>query len=179
MPLKHIAKGAGFGLGAGVGSELAKKLMSGTKNDQPTSNESEAPAQQTDVPQAAAPTSGVSCGGCGTVNAADRKFCSGCGSKLEEKPFILCKCGARIDADKKFCTGCGSKLEEAEPVVPDAPDASKTCQCGVQIEEGKKFCSECGSKWEEAVPDVPKACQCGVQIEEGKKFCSECGSKWG
>lgn len=52
----------------------------------------------------------VECGGCGTSNSPERKFCSECGALLWA-PCI--GCGAVNAASERFCGACGVNLEEA------------------------------------------------------------------
>lgn len=62
------------------------------------------------------PSTDLTCGTCGNMVAADRKFCTKCGSstaqKTEEKDIsqeFSCKiCGKKSDHNKKFCTHCGA-----------------------------------------------------------------------
>ena len=55
-----------------------------------------------------APTAS-SCRKCGAANAADRKFCAGCGAALWE-PCLAC--GELSRAGEKFCGNCGINLDE-------------------------------------------------------------------
>jgi class 3 adenylate cyclase/predicted ATPase len=61
----------------------------------------------------------VTCGVCGQVNDAGRKFCGECGSPLT----LACgACGTPNPAGTKFCGECGASLtEEARPAAPAAP----------------------------------------------------------
>ena len=122
------------------------------------------------------------------------------------------KCGAVLEEGQKFCTVCGTKVEEEpaapvyeepaapayeEPVTPPyeevhIPEVTvPTCvKCGAVLEEGQKFCTVCGTKVEEepAAPvyEEPAApvqhmqsltCRsCGAALEEGQKFCTKCGT---
>jgi uncharacterized OB-fold protein len=82
------------------------------------------------------------CSKCGFDNAADNKFCSNCGAKLEvpvEVPAqpttstAFCpKCGAPLRPEAQFCSKCGAKLVNACP------------KCGSPVTPGAKFCPQCG-----------------------------------
>ena len=48
---------------------------------------------------------------CGTVNAADARFCKKCGKPLHK---TCPHCGAEIDADSEFCDKCGEKFGGSE-----------------------------------------------------------------
>ena len=114
------------------------------------------------------------------------------------------KCGAVLEEGQKFCTVCGTKVEEEpaapvyeepaapayeEPVTPPyeevhIPEVTvPTCvKCGAVLEEGQKFCTVCGTKVVEE-PAAPVqhmqslTCRsCGAALEEGQKFCTKCGT---
>ena len=114
------------------------------------------------------------------------------------------KCGAVLEEGQKFCTVCGTKVEEEpaapvyeepaapayeEPVTPPyeevhIPEVTvPTCvKCGAVLEEGQKFCTVCGTKVGEE-PAAPvqhmqslTCCSCGAALEEGQKFCTKCGT---
>ena len=114
------------------------------------------------------------------------------------------KCGAVLEEGQKFCTVCGTKVEEEpaapvyeepaapayeEPVTPPyeevhIPEVTvQTCvKCGAVLEEGQKFCTVCGTKvGEEPAAPVQHmqslTCRsCGAALEEGQKFCTKCGT---
>ena len=61
----------------------------------------------------------VPCGSCSTLNAADARFCKGCGSSLApaapvapvaKSPAICASCSTANDHDARFCKSCGAKL---------------------------------------------------------------------
>ncbi|MFO1038923.1 MAG: adenylate/guanylate cyclase domain-containing protein [Geminicoccaceae bacterium] len=59
------------------------------------------------------------CGGCGTENAAGRRFCADCGKPL---PHLCVACGWSNEPSAKYCGGCGARL--APPFAPAAePEA--------------------------------------------------------
>ena len=114
------------------------------------------------------------------------------------------KCGAVLEEGQKFCTVCGTKVEEEpaapvyeepaapayeEPVTPPYEEVHilevtvPTCvKCGAVLEEGQKFCTVCGTKvGEEPAAPVQHmqslTCRsCGAALEEGQKFCTKCGT---
>lgn len=61
-----------------------------------------------------APQQGAVCPSCGSVNSADTKFCSQCGTKVEQSaPQVkFCpNCGTKAENGVKFCCQCGTKIE--------------------------------------------------------------------
>ncbi len=78
------------------------------------------------------------------------KFCSNCGTKLEE--------GA------KFCHGCGSSVESAPPTAQTA----QTVPPIPTIEQGKQ-------RKQEYVGRILKCSNCGAVITETTVTCPECG----
>lgn len=53
----------------------------------------------------------IACPNCGTMLAANSKFCLECGSKIEiPKPLFCTECGEPITEGAKFCACCGTKL---------------------------------------------------------------------
>ncbi len=72
-------------------------------------------SEQKPTPAASAP-SGIKCANCGTVNDIGKKFCSECGTKLEEEVTntrYCGSCGAEVEEGLKFCGECGAKFEES------------------------------------------------------------------
>ena len=60
----------------------------------------------------------MTCGRCGTDNAAGRKFCTECGAPLS----LACpSCGASLDGTEKFCGECGTALRGQAASAPAAP----------------------------------------------------------
>jgi len=51
----------------------------------------------------------MQCPRCEHENKAGRKFCSKCGTPLEN---VCPKCGCKNDPDDEFCGECGTKLGE-------------------------------------------------------------------
>src|SRR3954464_14093711 len=60
----------------------------------------------------------MTCGSCGAVNAAGRKFCTDCGTPLA----AACpSCGVSLEGTERFCGECGTPLiAEVAPPVPAA-----------------------------------------------------------
>ena len=116
--------GAGLGAGFAVGGQMAN-VFSGQAGGTPA------------APASAAAT--VPCPTCGKPNAADVKFCSDCGGKMEIAQVPCVKCGANLREGAKFCSECGSTQEKA-----------KCSNCQFELAAGAKFCPECGTKTESA-----------------------------
>lgn len=65
--------------------------------------------QQSQQQQAAVvQTNGVKCSKCGNVSAG--KFCSECGTPLQNGPKICPKCNKQLSENAKFCSDCGTQL---------------------------------------------------------------------
>jgi hypothetical protein len=64
------------------------------------------------------------CPNCGTANAAARRFCMKCGTKLPEgevvPPVICPNCSTPNASTRRFCMKCGTSLVDAAPPDPDA-----------------------------------------------------------
>ena len=131
----------------------------------PVYEEPAAPAyEEVHIPEVTVPT----CVKCGAVLEEGQKFCTVCGTKVEEEPAApvyeepaapayeevhipevtvptCVKCGAVLEEGQKFCTVCGTKVGE-EPAAPVQHMQSLTCRsCGAALEEGQKFCTKCGT----------------------------------
>jgi len=93
--------GAGVGIGAGVtlGQMMGQAVQSGMQ------------PQQAQQPAAAGNT--VACPSCGQQNPQGAKFCSNCGTKLEDNPGkqFCTECGQELAPGAKFCSNCGAKQE--------------------------------------------------------------------
>jgi hypothetical protein len=72
----------------------------------------------------------VICAPCGHENAANRRFCGGCGAHL----YLVCShCAFQNDATDRFCGGCGDALpaervlaaRPARPTTPAVPMAAR------------------------------------------------------
>lgn len=59
------------------------------------------------------------CNKCGNEIAENMKFCTRCGTRLQEPASICSKCGQTISGTMKFCTRCGEKIiRREEPYMP-------------------------------------------------------------
>ncbi|NLJ88226.1 MAG: zinc-ribbon domain-containing protein [Epulopiscium sp.] len=92
------------GLGLAMGAEMINNMKKMT-----SSNESSAP------PASSTPSTGLICKNCSQPLAANMKFCSNCGEKVELATStgankFCSQCGAKLDAGAKFCSECGNKL---------------------------------------------------------------------
>lgn len=64
-------------------------------------------------------------------------------------------CGNELNEKAKFCSKCGSKVEEQqkeileEVVVKEQEEMKKCVHCGNELNEKAKFCGKCGSSVEE------------------------------
>ena len=54
------------------------------------------------------------CLACGTANRSGRKFCAGCGARLQ---LVCPSCGAANEVDEGFCGECGTPLVAKPPQV--------------------------------------------------------------
>jgi predicted ATPase/class 3 adenylate cyclase len=67
----------------------------------------------------------LTCGRCGTDNAAGRKFCTECGAPLS----LACpSCGASLDGTEKFCGECGTALLGQADPTPAAPVPARAAE---------------------------------------------------
>ena len=53
----------------------------------------------------------ITCPNCGTKLQKGSKFCSECGTKIENAEYICKNCGSKMSADGKFCSNCGTRRE--------------------------------------------------------------------
>ena len=90
--------GVGLGVGAGVGREVGNMFGTAGYTQQPAAPQSPAAA-------------GV-CTKCQSPLMPGAKFCSGCGSPVEQKPVAaFCpQCGNKCGEGALFCSSCGNKL---------------------------------------------------------------------
>ncbi|MFC6649090.1 SPFH domain-containing protein [Paenibacillus rhizoplanae] len=120
-----LGLGMGFGL-AGPAAEIATRMTRSMSLDGSTGSQ---PA-----PDAAS----KSCSGCGTLNPADARFCTGCGRSLQTPPEaeneVCHSCGKAVIPGAKFCPHCGEGL------------ILKCAGCGHEMKPGQKFCPECGTR---------------------------------
>ncbi|MEK4850392.1 SPFH domain-containing protein [Paenibacillus sp. FSL H7-0756] len=119
-----LGLGMGFGL-AGPAAEIATRMTRSMSLDGSTGSQPASAASK-------------SCSGCGTLNPADARFCTGCGRSLQPPPEAenkLCpSCGKAVIPGAKFCPHCGEGL------------ILKCAGCGHELKPGQKFCPECGTR---------------------------------
>lgn len=83
----------------------------------------------------------VICPKCGNELNPGEKFCSICGTKIEDEPSNICEnCGSEVPENVIFCPTCGSKVAPKEK-----PSVQICSNCGSELEEDTAFCPECGA----------------------------------
>ena len=103
------------------------------------------------------------CPECGKPNAADKKFCADCGTKLPEQTLaegaVCTSCGTQNNIGTKFCQNCGEKL----PATIQEEQAQADRDAAIMAE------------WDEKLPQYPKwTCGgCEFYIEEYDPGCFE------
>ncbi|MNO53935.1 Double zinc ribbon [compost metagenome] len=126
--MMNTGLGLGMGLGfAGPASEIMNRMTRGISMEGGVS---------------AASFMVKTCPGCGTGNAADARFCSGCGRSFEPPQAeglpanrMACRsCGEQVVPGAKFCPHCGTSL------------IIQCAGCGHVLQPGQKFCPECGTR---------------------------------
>lgn len=97
----------------------------------------------------------MKCLNCGAELGNEAKFCTECGTKVEErKDIIYCEnCGNPMSKGSLFCSECGTKvgdnsLEKEEN--KEKKDIPKCPNCNAELEVGSLFCTECGAKIEKS-----------------------------
>ncbi|MEK4047262.1 SPFH domain-containing protein [Paenibacillus sp. FSL H8-0048] len=119
-----LGLGMGFGL-AGPAAEIATRMTRSMSLDGSTGSQPASAASK-------------SCSGCGTLNPADARFCTGCGRSLQPPPEaenkVCPSCGKAVIPGAKFCPHCGEGL------------ILKCAGCGHELKPGQKFCPECGTR---------------------------------
>lgn len=69
----------------------------------------------------------IICRHCGKTNLADKRFCVGCGQRLE----VACTaCAEPVAAGEKFCGNCGARVEAAEAPRRDSDPAVESQPVG-------------------------------------------------
>ena len=145
-------------------------------NEEPAAPAYEEPAapayEEVHIPEVTVPT----CVKCGAVLEEGQKFCTVCGTKVEEEPAAPVYEEPAAPAYEEPVTPPYEEVHIPEVTVP-------TCvKCGAVLEEGQKFCTVCGTKvGEEPAAPVQHmqslTCRsCGAALEEGQKFCTKCGT---
>lgn len=119
-----LGLGMGFGL-AGPAAEIVTRMTRSMSLDGSAGS------------PAASGTPSKSCSGCGALNPADARFCTGCGQSLQSVPAegSTCRsCSKPVVPGAKFCPYCGESL------------IIKCTGCGHELMSGQKFCAECGTR---------------------------------
>src|SRR5579872_2984169 len=81
-----------------------------------------------------------------TVDTGDGGRMAGCSN-----------CGTQNAPEARFCTGCGSPLATPAPPPPPpaVPESSSCPKCGMILPAGVKFCAKCGGTVVMKVPVIP------------------------
>ncbi len=129
----------------------------------------------------------VNCPNCETEIEEGIKFCTKCGTKIENiqdisqenNDEISCpKCSVKLPAKTKFCMECGTKIEN----IYRDPNQEITCpKCSVENPAGTRFCTSCGTKLEHVAysHDQEIICpKCSAKLPAGTRFCTDCGTKF-
>ena len=61
------------------------------------------------------------CRNCGAQLDDDARFCTACGTKVEDPGRVCPNCGAKVDDDAHFCTECGTKLDVSPAQPMESP----------------------------------------------------------
>lgn len=91
------------------------------------------------------------CPNCGTQLDDNIKFCTGCGSNVENVGSTFCQnCGAALQDGVQFCNSCGSPVRGANPAQNQAPNNNNTMgvtcpTCGNVNPVGSVICTACGN----------------------------------
>lgn len=104
---EFMAMGAGLGMGAasaGMFNNMTNQLFTPVKDTQNNSESKEETVQKENEEK-------IKCPNCETEVSKGNKFCSNCGTKLEEE-YICKKCGQKLDAGSKFCGNCGTRRDD-------------------------------------------------------------------
>lgn len=90
----------------------------------------------------------MQCPNCEAQIDENTKFCTECGTKIENK---CPECSTELPPDTKFCTNCGAQIGQKVPEEIKCPKCSKT------LPANTKFCTDCGTKIEglRTAPTVP------------------------
>lgn len=88
----------------------------------------------------------VECPNCKSKVMKGKKFCSKCGTKIEEEleyeqeTEVVCpKCGKNVEKNAKFCSNCGAEVNK-----------KIVCKnCGREFKQTENFCPNCGTKKED------------------------------
>jgi rRNA maturation endonuclease Nob1 len=83
----------------------------------------------------------MQCSSCGAQIEENKKFCTECGTKIEQE--VNCpECSTKLPPNTKFCTSCGAKVDEVSKVDEEI----KCPKCSKSLPVNSKFCTDCGIK---------------------------------
>jgi membrane protease subunit (stomatin/prohibitin family) len=93
------------------------------------------------------------CPKCGKHSVPQMRFCTDCGTKLDEvkiqEPNKCPRCKTELADDMIFCVECGYKVvkeQKNEAVNPYAQPMKKICPVCKSVQSSNmKFCTECGT----------------------------------
>jgi|GEM_PF-425303 len=128
----------------------------------------------------------LKCSNCNAEVPSGTKFCTECGTAIEEIPKdteemykgVICpKCYTEVPSGLRFCTECGTKVE----AVTSSTQPTTCPNCYAEVPSGVRFCTECGTKIEAAVNSTQETIcpKCYTEVPPGTQFCTECGTKIG
>lgn len=123
----------------------------------------------------------MKCSKCGFELSEDAKFCTECGTKVEDKKdSIFCEnCGSKMNKDSLFCSECGTKVGSATVEVKKEikKNVPKCPNCDVELEVDSMFCPECGTKIEKGSKKTTKKKEEVVEKEETTEKAEKVDSK--
>lgn len=125
----------------------------------------------------------LKCSNCNAEVPSGTKFCTECGTAIEEIPKdteemykgVICpKCYTEVPSGLRFCTECGTKVE----AVTSSTQPTTCPNCYAEVPSGVRFCTECGTKIEAAVNSTQETIcpKCYTEVPPGTQFCTECGT---
>ncbi|MCE7698420.1 MAG: zinc ribbon domain-containing protein, partial [Methanobacterium paludis] len=112
----------------------------------------------------------VICPGCSAELPAGTRFCTDCGSKIDQPVFVgsadqnvICPgCSAELPAGSRFCTNCGSKIEQVPvsgSMTQNMPVSDETVES--VKETGKGLLKGMGGFLDKAAASINDATQSG------------------
>ncbi len=86
-------------------------------------------------------------------------------------------CGAQVRDGARFCTGCGTTLDEQSRDADIISNQNRNVcpACGVKLAQEAKFCHNCGNNLEPPQPQKKFCSTCGSAYVEDAEFCHKCG----
>ena len=114
--------------------------------------------------------------------------------------FKCFNCGSKLEPNLKFCTVCGTKLNNnpqknispSFPAQSNSRNKKKCMKCGSLEDASMLFCTACGTPLdgfqsiplqnnsENSVPFGKKKCSnCGTVLDSEMRFCTSCGVAFG